>query len=260
MKTAVIAITEEGLGIGELLAKKTGFDLYAPKKIGAHRGNVASYDTPTSKLLERIWSTYRGFVFIMPTGAVVRLIKGLIRDKHRDPAVVVMDEMGRYAISLLSGHEGGANRLAAQVARIYTGAEPVITTGREAKRRLVVGMGCRRGVSVDTLDEALREALTLAARTIEDVRLIATIEAKKDEEAIHTLSERLQIPVVFVSEGLVASVEEGFKKSEVVKRNMGVYSVAEPCAMAGGKRCTLILPKTKLKGCVTVAIAEEGSL
>src|SRR5260363_306911 len=50
-------------------------------------------------------------VLVMATGIAVRLLDGLPRNKHSDPAVVVLDEAARYAISLLAGHEGGANRL-----------------------------------------------------------------------------------------------------------------------------------------------------
>lgn len=259
MKTAVIAITEEGLRIGSLLGGEQGFHLYVPERIARMGDNLITYSEPTSALVRSIWKGYDGFVFIMPVGAVVRLIKGLIRDKHTDPAVVVLDEMARYSVSLLSGHEGGANMLSARVARIC-GAEPVITTGRETRKRLVVGMGCRGGTTADTLERALKEALSITGRTLDEVRLISTIEGKKKEEAIHTVSERLGIPVVFIPEALVLMVEEGFEKSELAKKSVGVYSVAEPCAVLGGKRCTLILPKTRLMGSVTVAIAEEGSL
>ncbi len=259
MKTAVIAITEEGRRVAERFLAVEGFHLYLPEKIAPRKDGVTGYSTSTAELVKRIWQNHRGFVFIMPAGAVVRLIRGLIRDKHIDPAVVVMDEMARYSISLLSGHEGGANGLAAR-ASLICGAEPVITTGREAKKRLIVGMGCRRGVAVESLEEALREALSKVDKTIEEVRLIATIDAKRDEPSIHTLSERLDIPVVFIPKTLIASVEEGFERSEVAKKNMGVWSVAEPCAVLGGKRCTLILPKIKWKGLVTVAIAEESSM
>lgn len=60
-------------------------------------------------------------------GICIRAIAPHIEDKHKDPAVVCVDSTGRYAVSVLSGHIGGANGLTRYVASIL-GAEPVITT------------------------------------------------------------------------------------------------------------------------------------
>ncbi len=83
--------------------------------------------------LARNFNKYRGHIFIMSTGIVVRLIAPLIRTKTEDPAVVVADESGYHAISLLSGHIGGANSLAEKIA-LLTGAVPVITTATDLNR------------------------------------------------------------------------------------------------------------------------------
>lgn len=80
--------------------------------------------------MARIWRDYRAFVLIMACGVAVRAIAPLIRDKKSDPAVVVMDQECRFAISLLSGHLGGANGLARRVAAVC-GAEAVITTASD---------------------------------------------------------------------------------------------------------------------------------
>ncbi|MCK7510842.1 MAG: hypothetical protein MZV70_46760 [Desulfobacterales bacterium] len=80
-------------------------------------------------LAER-FRAYRGHVCVMATGIVVRLLAGLLVHKAEDPAVVVVDEGGGFAISLVSGHLGGANALARQVAAVL-GARPVITTATD---------------------------------------------------------------------------------------------------------------------------------
>jgi cobalt-precorrin 5A hydrolase len=81
-----------------------------------------------------------------------------LQDKYQDPAVVVLDEAGRYAVALVGGHEGGANALAYRVANAV-GAIPVVTTATEAIKPLVVGIGCRKGVSEEQIERAVRHAL-----------------------------------------------------------------------------------------------------
>ena len=76
-----------------------------------------------------------GLIFIGAAGIAVRAIAPFLKDKKTDPAVVVMDDRGRFAISLLSGHLGGANTLAETAAEI-TGAVPVVTTATDNRGKL----------------------------------------------------------------------------------------------------------------------------
>ena len=77
--------------------------------------------------LGKQWGKFDAFIFIGAMGICVRTIAPFVKDKHEDPAVVCVDSMGNHAISVLSGHVGGANDLTRRVAAIL-GAEPVITT------------------------------------------------------------------------------------------------------------------------------------
>lgn len=77
------------------------------------------------------WADVEGFVLIAATGIAVRAIAPHLADKAADPAVVVVDDAGRYAIALSGGHRGGANVLAREVAALL-GAEPVVTTATDA--------------------------------------------------------------------------------------------------------------------------------
>ncbi|MGW3636112.1 hypothetical protein ACWD7F_39540, partial [Streptomyces sp. NPDC005122] len=70
-------------------------------------------------------------VCFLATGAVVRLVAPLLGDKTTDPGVVCVDEAGRFAVSLVGGHGGGANELAREVGELL-GAEPVVTTATDA--------------------------------------------------------------------------------------------------------------------------------
>ncbi|HJP19661.1 MAG TPA: cobalamin biosynthesis protein [Nitrospinota bacterium] len=259
MSLAIIAITTHGLTVAGKLQDNLKGDLYAPENIiNDNNANITAYETTTKKLIEKIWSRYNSFIFIMALGIVSRIIKDQIENKFKDPAIVVVDEMGRYAISTLSGHEGGANRLAEKVALICRG-DFVITTGSEATKTLIAGMGCRRGTPADQLEETLREGLKRINRTVNEVRLIASVEDKEDEEGFHQLSEKLKIPLKFISKSRIKTIEDNFSKSETVKKALGIYSVAEPCAILGGFRCQIVLPKTKLPQ-TTIAIAEEKFL
>lgn len=133
MKIAIIAITRNGAQLGVKL--KEGFadaDLLVPQKYSGVAGKVAETFTQELKeLVRQSWPAYDGFVFIMAAGIVVRMIAPHLEGKETDPAVVVMDDMGKFAISLLSGHLGGANELACRCA-FLTGAREVITTATDA--------------------------------------------------------------------------------------------------------------------------------
>lgn len=131
MKTAIITLTkgsvELGLGLHERLMDS---ELFVPEKHRWMTDVKGISFTELKDVSERAFSEYDGLIFIMATGIVVRVIAPFIKGKDVDPAVVIMDEVGRFAVSLLSGHLGGANELAKEVAK-HTGATPVITTATD---------------------------------------------------------------------------------------------------------------------------------
>ncbi len=108
-KIAIIQISEVGNEIASILKRELSATVI-------ERSIVSSQ-----------WSKYDAFVFIGAVGICVRTIAPLVNDKHTDPAVVCIDSLGQNAISVLSGHVGGANELTREIAAII-GAREVVTT------------------------------------------------------------------------------------------------------------------------------------
>lgn len=130
-KLAVWVITQNGLVLAQrLLAFFPGTALYASENL--HHEHGFGFNNLAETVMKQ-FSLYSGHVFIMSTGIVVRMIAPCIKSKTIDPAVVVMDEKGRFAISLLSGHIGGANKLAQTIAAGLD-AVPVITTATDVNQ------------------------------------------------------------------------------------------------------------------------------
>ncbi|MFE5888417.1 precorrin-3B C(17)-methyltransferase [Streptomyces sp. NPDC056468] len=92
---------------------------------------VRVYDGPVGDAVRRAFAECEQLVCFLATGAVVRLVAPLLADKATDPGVVCVDEGGRFAVSLVGGHGGGANELARQVGELL-GAQPVVTTATDA--------------------------------------------------------------------------------------------------------------------------------
>lgn len=130
--TALIAVSRPGSRLAlRLQASLPGSEAFLPERfVEAERDGVRPWRCPAKALVGHLFSQYRSLVIFGSAGMAVRLIAPLVNDKHTDPAVVVVDDAGRFAVSLLSGHLGGANALAETVAGLL-GAEAVVTTGSE---------------------------------------------------------------------------------------------------------------------------------
>ena len=207
-------------------------------------------------LTKNIFNEFDHIVYIAPCGVVVRSLDGNLRSKLTDPAVVVVDSGGRFAVSLLSGHEGGANDLCVQISNIL-GAEPVITTATEALKSVIVGIGCRRGTEGETISAAIREILIMAGIDLEEVRFLASADSKSDEEGLIEAAKSLDIPLRFIPSEAIRGAAGQVQQSAFVEEKVGLPAVAEPAALLGGRRTKLIWPRTICNG-VTVALARES--
>jgi cobalt-precorrin 5A hydrolase len=203
------------------------------------------------------FTRYRQWILIMTTGIAVRYLQGLPKDKASDPGVVVLDEGCRFAISLLGGHEGGANELAYRVANL-TEAVPVITTATETLKPLIVGVGCRKGISAEKISTVIDDALTKISRRRAEIREIATINLKAQEAGLLEYCQRHHLLLRIISQKLIQDRPWVQSSSTWVRENTGVDGVCEPCALLATFRGKLILPKTTRDG-VAVAIVEEAT-
>jgi len=136
---AVWALTTNGVGLAcAIAAHIASVDIYLSRSLESETAIKTLAGTrffaSLSDSLATVFHRYRGHIFITSTGIAVRVTAPLLRGKTVDPAVVVVDDSGKHAISLLSGHIGGANALTQTVSHI-TGAEAVITTATDVNRR-----------------------------------------------------------------------------------------------------------------------------
>ena len=92
---------------------------------------------PSSEFFGERFSSDDALIFVSSCGIAVRSVAPHLKSKTIDPAVIVVDETGRFVVSLLSGHMGGANALAERIAEAI-GATPVITTATDANGRFSV--------------------------------------------------------------------------------------------------------------------------
>ena len=127
MSIFAIAFTDKGMELGERLKAAAQQELELTR---CDEGGVMEWTS-------QHFLSGNSLIFIGAAGIAVRAISPFLRRKSVDPAVVVMDELGKFAIPILSGHIGGANALAVALAD-FTGGTPVITTATDTENVFAV--------------------------------------------------------------------------------------------------------------------------
>lgn len=128
---AVIVLSARGFSLGQKVADflwDREVAIFAPARLGTGRSYRSLKD-----LVAGLFPQVGGLVFICAVGIAVRLVAPHLRDKFHDPPVVVLDEAGRFVVSLIGGHHG-ANFLTEKIAAAV-GACPVVTTASDARGR-----------------------------------------------------------------------------------------------------------------------------
>jgi cobalt-precorrin 5A hydrolase len=289
-------------------------------------------------LSERAEAAFDGadaLFFICAAGIAVRAVAPFVRSKLSDPAVIVVDELGKWVIPILSGHIGGGNDIARETAE-FLGGEAVITTATDihgifavdtwakacdmainsmeaAKkisaallkgrpvymqsdypvegippqgivyrdgaagaaadiivsmkradgesgvlhlipRRVYAGIGCRKGISMESIAELFDYALLSLGLDARCIVGAASIDLKKTEKGLICFCENLSISCAFFDAEELRRVEGRFSASRFVEETTGVDNVCERAAVLASGNGNILLGKTALDG-VTIALA-----
>ena len=256
------------------------------------------------------FQTGNALIFVGAAGIAVRAIAPYVKSKAADPAVVVVDEAGHFAVPILSGHLGGANDLARRIAALL-GGTPVLTTATDvngvfavdewAKRqncavdnperiktvsgtllaggkveistrwpvngtppdgitlRLVprivtLGVGCKRGTTLEALETAFSALLERERISEKAVCKVCSIDLKRDEPGLLAFCEKRGLPFETFSAKKLMVVEGDFPASDFVREVTGVDNVCQRAAVLGSGG-TLIGTRYAANG-VTMALAE----
>lgn len=335
----------EGIGEGadraEIWCRKKGFT--PPAGVEKLQGSLGDW---TREQFDR----RDALIFVGATGIAVRSIAPLLVAKTQDPAVLVVDELGRFAISLVSGHLGGANELCARVAD-GIGATAVITTATDLNHRfavdvfakkndlwiesmagakmvsakllegetvefdsclpvdgelprglvrpgegqnsswkitvslaapetdtaapadgsaagslggrlvlvpraVVLGIGCRRGKTLEELEAFVLGALRKHGISLQAVKKVCSIDVKADERGILDFCEKYSLPFETFTAEELGKAEGDFQASGFVAGQVGVDNVCERSAALGSGGGSILIEKTAGSG-MTVAAAME---
>lgn len=154
MKFTLFAYSKNGTETGRRImnALDGEFTAYTVERLSG--GEFQPLPKPAAPVYEAAFSASDALIFVSSCGIAVRSIAPYIRSKTKDPAVIAADEAGRFVISLLSGHMGGANALAEKIAAAI-GAVPVITTATDVNGRFSVDTWAKNnGFAIDDMQAA----------------------------------------------------------------------------------------------------------
>ena len=159
-KTAIVAVSRPGANLARRLAPQLpDAELHVVRRFATDADtNARLYDLPLRPVLQNLFVNRDALVVFLPVGAAVRLLAPVFAGKKRDAAVVCVDDGGRYAISVLSGHAGGGDELARQVAGALD-ALPVVTSASDALNVTAIDLvGREQGWKIDATQRDLTRA------------------------------------------------------------------------------------------------------
>ncbi|MGM9607678.1 MAG: cobalt-precorrin 5A hydrolase [Oscillospiraceae bacterium] len=167
MKVAVFAYSKQGCVIARRVIEHfSGGELRAYTMERFQEAGFAPIQRPSKPFYGPIFEWADAMVFVGACGIAVREIAPHVRSKLTDPAVVSIDELGRFVVPLLSGHIGGANELALELAGAL-GATPVITTATDIHNKFSVdAWAARQGLLITNLQAAKAVSAAILERPV----------------------------------------------------------------------------------------------
>ena len=250
-KPAIYALTKKGARLARKIAQELGGDVFVHKRCGARQGEKEFEDL--GQVIKGAFFQYSAHVFVAAAGIVVRTIAPLISSKDKDPAILVLDHNGRFCISLLSGHLGGANDLARRVASI-TGGQAVITTATDTEGIVAI--------------DILAKAKGLAIENISALKYISgaalggdPVQVYDPEGRLGTLDEQ-EMGFKIVPIGNLAKLQPSFPSIVVTWKqvpHMTNRLILHPKCLVAGVGCNRDTPSEEIIGLIN-RVFEENRL
>ena len=248
---ALWALTPGGARLASRLAQEwPAASLHLSKRMAGPHPGAQCFDKLGSALAA-CFTDYRAHVFFMATGIVVRSIAPHLDHKTRDPAVVVVDDRANWAISLVSGHLGGANRLAAEVADCL-GAQAVVTTATDVNARPAIDLVVQElGHSIE--NPAAIKAVNMALLT--DVQIYGhdpydLVRPRLPQVASVPMQDEAQRPAFGSTPGI-------FVGDQVMELPPQVL-VVRPRTLVAGMGCNRNTAKAELRELLETALAAHA--
>lgn len=257
MKLAVISVTNSGALLASHLSGELGLlghqvEIFA--KQGRNPLPATTYES-LSQLMSAVFFHYEGFVFIMATGIVVRVIAPYIQDKRIDPAIVVMDEKGKYVISLLAGHIGGANELVECIGQAI-GAEPVITTATDVGKKPAADV---LAVKLNLTIQPFAQLKHINAAIVNGEQVTFFIDKTlPNQEFYHQTAEKLGVILQDINQIGITDYDAAVMITDQVVSVHKPHIYLRPMALAVGIGCRRGTTSTEILGAMTDACHQIG--
>lgn len=265
-QTAIVAISQPGSQLARSLRPLIDGEttLYLDRRFIREDEAAVAFDLPVRPLIQQVFEGYQRLVLFMPVGAAVRLLAPRLGSKHRDPAVVCVDDGGRFAVSLISGHIGGADHLAQVVANAL-GGTPVITSASHVTGTLAVDLlGSEFGWQV----EADPQTVTRASASVVNGEPVGIYQEAgepdwwpQDQPLPHNIRVYPGLAAL-ASAGCAAGLlisDSATIADEIARAGMaGPAVVFRPRSLVAGMGCRKGVPAKELEELLATAFSHHG--
>ena len=244
MKIAIWSVTRNGGEKAIKISKAIGGTVFTLKKFDISDTN--QFESLNVAVGEN-FNSYDSHVFIMSTGIVVRTISKFIKGKDYDPAVVVIDENITFAISLISGHIGGANLFTESISEIL-GITPIITTSSDITGKIAI--------------DVLAEKLNCRMRNLDEAKILTSliVDNKKVElflpSNVKISNEKSNNNNLNSKDSLSANEKSGSPEGIVIMSNREKIEITQlfPKNIILGIGCRRGVPTSTILNAITTAL------